>query len=280
MHADFESVACVLCGSPAAIALADTGQFGLPCHVAICPHDGLVYLNPRWTRSRLQHFYRVEYDRYYRPDVLGAQSDDAKFGSIRAVAERLVPSGILARARAVVDVGAGMGWSLEWLSREYPGITERCAIESSAHCVQHIRDNLGAHVIGADLDEPWTRTGFDLIIMRHVLEHTLDPVSSLRHVAQQLADDGRLYIAVPNMMHPYPENPRRSWFRTVHTFYFSSATLAACAAPAGLVCDEIHPAGHEIWGIFRRDDVAAKRVRVPNVFQDQLHIITSLLAKP
>jgi SAM-dependent methyltransferase len=273
MHPDFESVVCPLCGASDGLPVCDTGQFGLPCHVTICPRDGLVFLNPRWTRERLQHFYRVEYDHYYRPEVLGAESDESKFRTIRTICDRLASTGVLTRARSVVDVGAGMGWSLEWIRRHYPGVHERCAIESSAHCIAHIRDQLGAHVLASDLDEPWSRTGFDLVLMRHVLEHTLDPVRSLRQVAQHLEPDGLLYLAVPDMLHPYQQDLRISWFRTVHTFYFSAATLQGIAALAGLVCEQVHPAGHEIWGVFRRDEAAARQLRVPSVFTQQAAVL-------
>ena len=43
---------------------------------------------------------------------------------------------------------------------------------------------------------------FDLIIMRHVVEHFLSPISELNWVNQLLVDNGLCYIAVPDMMNP------------------------------------------------------------------------------
>jgi SAM-dependent methyltransferase len=40
---------------------------------------------------------------------------------------------------------------------------------------------------------------YDLIILRHVLEHTYDPVSLIQYLGKYLSDSGILYIEVPNL---------------------------------------------------------------------------------
>ena len=69
--------------------------------------------------------------------------------------------------------------------------------------------------------------------MRHVLEHLLDPVSALQIVKKSLAENGILYIAVPNNMKP-SGSLEKHWFRVVHTYYFNSATLRGVVAKSGL----------------------------------------------
>ena len=40
---------------------------------------------------------------------------------------------------------------------------------------------------------------FHIVVLFHVLEHVLDPVSFLRSLSQVLRPDGRLVIEVPNV---------------------------------------------------------------------------------
>ncbi|MGB1103629.1 MAG: class I SAM-dependent methyltransferase [Crocinitomicaceae bacterium] len=61
---------------------------------------------------------------------------------------------------------------------------------------------------------------FDLIIMRHVLEHFLDPLTVLKRIREVLSEDGVLYIAVPNNLNP-TQDLEKVWFRVVHTYYFN-----------------------------------------------------------
>ena len=60
---------------------------------------------------------------------------------------------------------------------------------------------------------------FDIIIVRHVLEHLLDPLNSLKKVRETLTHSGVAYIAVPMMS---PKGARRYYFQS----YFSKPTLS------------------------------------------------------
>ena len=77
----FESIHCPICGNDELQKVSQKGQFGLPCYVSICPSDGLVFLNPRWSKERYIHFYQSEYDFYYRPSILTTETDSQKKGS-------------------------------------------------------------------------------------------------------------------------------------------------------------------------------------------------------
>lgn len=230
LSSEFEAVPCALCGSEESEPVAEGRQHGLRCFVSICRRDGLVYLNPRWTPERYDHFYRHEYDRHYRPNA-GRESDAARYGMICRIAEWMD----VARAKpaSILDVGAGMGWSLDHLSRLLPE-AKRAAVEASPRCVAHLR-SLGVEVLSTDVDGDWDTASagaFDLVILRHVLEHTLDPVRVLRRIRNVLAPGGRLYVAVPDMMHPRGLLDTY-WFRVVHTYYFSRPTLVCTLGRAG-----------------------------------------------
>jgi SAM-dependent methyltransferase len=116
------------------------------------------------------------------------------------------------------------------------------------------------------------RSQFDLVVMRHVIEHLMDPESALRKIAQSLAPDGLYYVATPDMMHP-DGSLNDFWYRSVHTYYFSEITLTRLAARAGLEPVVIRSDNAELWGIFRRSE--SFREPKISVYRDQLQTLRS-----
>jgi 2-polyprenyl-3-methyl-5-hydroxy-6-metoxy-1,4-benzoquinol methylase len=269
-------IPCPICGNERLRRISRKGQFGLPCFVSICPSDGLVFLSPRWTETRYNYFYTTEYDDYYRPTIFSEETDDSKYKRIKAISLRLKDLDLIHSKKSVLDVGAGMGWSLQWIGRNYPSFNKLCAIESSGHCIRNIEQVVGADVISRDIESDWTSKDFDLVIMRHVLEHLLYPIESLRKIGESLSHIGILYIAVPDMMNPRG-SLKRYWFRVAHTFYFSEATLNRIASMANLVPIIIKREDSELWGVFRKATEMSTH-QYPcdrKVYEEQLKIIKS-----
>lgn len=191
---------------------------------------------------------------------------------MKEICSRLETHHALRDKVSVLDVGAGMGWGLEYLKQTYPALKHFTAIEASAHCRKHIHENISARVVANDVDEMWENPGTGLVIMRHVLEHLLNPVNALITIQHNLATEGVVYISVPNMMQPQTSLTHH-WFRPVHTFYFSPATLCSVAQLAGLVPIIIKAEGGELWGCFRKQSYSDIYVVYPNVYNEQVRII-------
>jgi len=268
----FESIPCPICGNKKLEKLAEKGQFGMACHVSICPSDGLVFLNPRWSKERYDQFYQNEYDTYYRPEVFSDEPDNVKYNNIKTISSRIANLNLLDGKKSVLDAGAGMGWSLEWLKLNYPQFQKLSAIESSKYCISNLKDVVGANVLTDNFDSDWKSTNFDIVIMRHVLEHLMDPVESMRKVEKSLAQDGIVYLAVPDMMNP-KGSLKNYWFRTVHTFYFSETTLATVTSMANLDPIEINSSNSEIYGIFKKTTKLTQNQDLKNVYEKQVRII-------
>jgi SAM-dependent methyltransferase len=107
-------------------------------------------------------------------------------------------------------------------------------IESSSDCCKTLQSKkIGAELVTRDFDSKWDErynNKFDLIILRHVIEHMLNPVETLKKIKRTLSKDGFVYFATPDMMHPRT-NLRdydewwQYWFRAVHPYYYSKETL-------------------------------------------------------
>ena len=271
-------VSCPLCGNENLKKISKRGQYGLPCHVSICPKDGLVFLSPRWSNEEYKSFYVNEYDRLYQRSALRCETVN-KYKRIEEICGRLESYHITEDRESVLDVGSGMGWTLEYLKLHYSSFKYFAAIEPSEHCVKNLKEKINAEIVARDIDSSWRKAHskkFDLIIMRHVLEHLLNPIEAMKQISKSLLDNGVVYIAVPNMM-----NPKgllyRYWFRAVHTFYFSESTLieVACRADLRPIC--IQEEGSELWGIFQKSkaDVVneSEMLTTNNVYHEQLSII-------
>jgi len=267
---EFEQVPCAVCGNVNSQPIAEKGQYGFPARVAICRNCGLVYLNPRWTRSRYEQFYRNEYDKYYRPQVFANESPEERYRHARKIWER-IEEHCPKRLASILDIGSGMGWTLDFLSTKIRGAS-LFAIESSQHCSDHLENRLGVNLVSKNADSDWHRQyqgQFDLVIMRHVIEHLLDPLSVLEKVHDSLSPEGLLYIGVPDMMSP-KELLNEYWFRAVHTYYFSEVTLVRVCAKAHLMPLRITSEDSELWGVFKEGTVSG---RVDNVYDEQIAVL-------
>ena len=234
MDSDYEEVNCAICKSCDSEKICDTGQFGLPAYVVICKDCGLSYLNPRWTKERYTKFYEHEYDGYYRPQVK-SKNDDTGMNVYEPVHNRLVSSGLLPiKIDRVLDIGSGDGSYLSYLM-ERLGDAEYFAIEPSKQCRKSLVER-GVEILGTDVDSEYPKFegSFDLIVLRHVLEHMQDPVEAAKKVRSLLSDSGVAYFAIPNSM-KFGDLPLAGyWFRVVHTYYFGPCSLKNVFKRAGL----------------------------------------------
>lgn len=73
---------------------------------------------------------------------------------------------------------------------------------------------------------------FDLIILRHVLEHVQSPVVNLKIISAILNKNGRIYVEVPDAS--IPAEVVNQYFHHEHLSYFTLETLTGTLARVGL----------------------------------------------
>jgi len=221
-----------VCNADDTDKISERGQFGLPAHVVICRQCGLTYLNPRWNKARLMNFYENEYDNYYRPDMNVATANSLYL----PVYERLKAQNFqLENTKNILDIGSGEGNNLRYLIEQVPQ-AEYYAIEPSKACQTTLKA-MNVNILGGDVEEdfdPKFEGYFDLIIMRHVLEHFANPIEILEKIKPLLKDDGVVYIAVPNSLNYGKHKLLDHCFRIVHTYYFSIHTIKNIFRKAGV----------------------------------------------
>src|SRR4051812_222756 len=232
--------ACPACGGTGAEPVADN-----PAHVVntgdrvftsrirnvLCTGCGLVYNDPMPSEAELAELYQaMARDVADRPSpesvrIMPIEREQAAF-----VAAHL-PS---ARAR-VLDVGCSMGGFLAALAARGADVL---GVEPSPHDAAIARERFGLDVRDGffehvDLGE----RRFDLIALRFVFEHVRDPRAILRRAASLLADDGRLFIEVPNLATPFVG--LADYFSYGHLQTFTPESLSYVCGLEGLAADAL-----------------------------------------
>lgn len=104
-------------------------------------------------------------------------------------------------ARRLLDVGCAAGNLGAAIKQTRPGAVVH-GVETEESAAKRARERLD-RVFQADLNEavPELDGPYDCITCSDVLEHLIDPWTTLRHLVDQLAPDGRVIASIPNVRH-------------------------------------------------------------------------------
>jgi SAM-dependent methyltransferase len=140
---------------------------------------------------------------------------------------RLTPN-----AKTILDYGCGNGAFTIALKAEFPG-TRVFGADYHTAAPKSLRPD--EYIPYQDLE---ARSGeFDLILLRHVLEHTYDPVQFLEFLRKLLSDEGVLAIEVPSLNTPFRKIFGKCWdgyYVPYHPLHFTRESLTLATQSAGL----------------------------------------------
>lgn len=233
----YEHLDCIICGSKEySVFYKGKAQHDLPVSVCLCRKCGFSYLNPRWNEETYLDFYKYEYDNYYRNKPILAD-DLVDKSSYHLLLERYIKNYGDSNLKNILDIGSGDGKKLAYIKNRYPD-ANYFALESSSAYKTKIEDQ-GIFFISDNVNSDWElahNKKFDLVIMRHTLEHFLDPYSILSKVKKVLSETGLVYIAVPDTYNP-TRPLTKECFRVVHPYYYTKDSLANLLNKAGFSID-------------------------------------------
>ena len=237
-------VACPICSTPlpaARIASPDRGN-ATPgrFEVTICTECGAGITLPLVDSAELAAFYPPGYGPHTQPDhpIVALISRAIRWWQ-GALARRRPPL-VALRGRLPgrgLDVGAGRGDSSAMLTARGWRMT---AVEPSPAAAARIRSR------GIDTREGVLETvelehaGYDFVLFRHSLEHTIDPVVDLRRAHGALRPGGLVLVTVPNFGSWQRRAFRGAWYHLDlprHRVHFAGPTLERGLRTAGF--DEV-----------------------------------------
>lgn len=232
-HPQMERVGCSFCGAPAAQSI-DVGAIawkGERLSYRVCARCGLKYMDWRPTEAWYAFFYANEFWQSKTTEAdprAVAQHRDWQTRRVRRIEKILTRAFDPATMKRVLEIGASWGETLNALRARYGW--QVAAVEPSRLAQQNLREHfaieLAASVIEGLPERADLRGSFDLVLISHVLENTLDPLRSLRIIADMLKPGGHLFIDTPNIYYNDLENP-------YHPFIFFPETLINMLAATG-----------------------------------------------
>jgi len=235
---DHPSERCPFCDAalPAGASIVGVDRLlGLPgrFEVRTCPRCGAGTTAPALAEEELAALYPEGYGSHVggRPGVL----DALKRLQVAAILRGAPFASALDRAPGLaLDVGCARGELAGGLIARgwrVAGIepSARAAAAAGSRGVDVLAPTLSRATLGAG--------AYDLVIMRHSLEHLADPIADLRRVREALAPGGRLAISLPNYASWQRRAFRGRWFHLDvprHRSHFSADALARALRTAGL----------------------------------------------
>lgn len=233
-----EFVNCGMCGNDQGeILLATEAKFVLQK----CRECGMVFVSPRPTKSEILGYYPEGYSSW--------KPHSSKQGNGSAI-RRVLRAAWGAYARLmqgasmwsleddiskgkVLDVGCGGGSYLKALHRAG---WETYGVDIS-HVATDNAKKLGLNVFTGELREAGFKDKyFDVIIMKHTLEHFHNPLENLKEAHRILKDNGFLQVEVPNFGGASSGIFKKHWFGLQipkHLYHFSFPTLRLTLRKSG-----------------------------------------------
>jgi SAM-dependent methyltransferase len=147
----------------------------------------------------------------------------------------------------LLDVGCALGYTLQ--AARQLGL-EACGVEIDEPAVRFCRDQGFDVQVGTLTHIPFETGRFQIITMKHVLEHTPDPLAALAEASRLLRSGGALFIAVPHAgyrkavrdpQHAKFYQPTPTGAEGGHYIYYTPQTLGPLLAKAGFELVHVHP---------------------------------------
>lgn len=192
-------------------------------------------------------FNDVEYEKinneFFGGKYMVANQTNTKnnFDKINRIDYHLSP--YLDKEMDVLDVGGGETWALQFFLKKECSYN---AIEMVPRLAKLIEEQ-GGNIIGESIYHDYSKyeNSFDIIILRHVLEHLIYPKKALLQLKKLLSTNGVIYLVVPNGAEPTKNKGynvkdiskkgfRTSFLRPVHISYFSAENIIKLANSIGL----------------------------------------------
>ncbi len=230
-----ETISCDLCGSAdyhVHLCVQDR-IYGLPGEFSLvqCNACGLLYINPRPTRSNMGAFYPDLDYHAFRPSG-GLKS--RLLAQRRQNDARALLDG-LAQGASALEIGCGTGELLVALREAGAQVT---GVEPNAAAVKTAVEQHGLTVHTGMLDDvSLSPASFDLILMKYALEHVHSPTDTLRQISTLLKPGGRGVFWIPNAASIEAKLFGKYWRgldAPRHLFVFTPDTIRRFVEKAGM----------------------------------------------
>lgn len=199
--------------------------------VVYCNNCGHVYNHlTKKEKENLKLFYVKEYPFIHKGDPKEKYSPGSLNKASRETYEILLsmfPNEIN-KDSYILDVGCSSGGFLKFLKEK--GFRNLFGIDPS---LEKDYQELNI-VVGTSENIPFKKNTFDLVVTNHVLEHTLDPLKSVKEMNRVTKENGHILISVPNYYKYKHYFPYSYFLIKEHIHHFSILSLNKIASLTNL----------------------------------------------
>ena len=254
-----ETQVCDLCGCPSYQIFATTGRWGSSLTTVICQECGLVYSNPRPSAEENAEFYKRNYWGLYKGQSEPGESFfNRRIPKIKSMLNELRP--FLKPGVSVLEIGSGVGALLWSIKQTCNGVGQFVGVEPHEVHAKYCRTKKELNVYPGLFDEvspKFEKQSFDLVVMNHVLEHTISPTQIFESVKELLKPGGTFVVEVPNIA--APGSRLSHFFHVAHHYNFSPRTLQRLGMKTGFKVNRIDELNGDLertrlFGIFKKED--------------------------
>jgi 2-polyprenyl-3-methyl-5-hydroxy-6-metoxy-1,4-benzoquinol methylase/predicted RNA-binding Zn-ribbon protein involved in translation (DUF1610 family) len=204
-----------------------------------CPHCALEFLSPLVLREL--------------KDRTMDSTDEFSSSLLRRLHEYLIIRPEIARAKkllgrndfSMLDIGCGSGW----ISRIWADAGARVTgLEPSALRAEIARKR-GLRILSCYAEELDSDEHFDLIVIRHVIEHVENPDKILRNLASRLTQNGLLLLIVPNIdcIGRILFDTNWTWLIPLHCIFINPRSLRTMLTSCGYEIEHIYQTPSPLW---------------------------------
>jgi len=211
---------CISCGKTDFENWAESG----PYKTYKCLNCQLIFMNPQLNEDGLNNYYSNYIGKRRLSNSKKMEQRSEQYILDAEIIKKFITRG------DILDVGCNGGFFLDVMGDEY----ERFGTELDREAVEYARNNFEAfrsniyngHLHSAKFPE----NNFNLVMMRGVIEHVLNPEESIKEISKILKPGGYFYIcATPNGESYCANLYRENWtlFHPVqHLWHFSPNNLS------------------------------------------------------
>ncbi len=234
---------CAVCGSSAAEAVYQYDYEGKAVDIVRCHLCGHLFAHP----LPLTDFPSRRMESVEDAELFGSKLLKRLYKNMVIMREiRNVKKIIKTPSPRLLDIGCGTGWTTG-IWRENGFVVT--GLESSETRYHVARERYGLNVITKPVEEYETGQDFDIVIMRHVLEHIAQPDKVLMQVKKILKKDGVFLIVVPNIdcvgRHLFREN--WEWVLPWHLHFFTPRILRRLLENQGFKIECLYQTASPLW---------------------------------
>ena len=213
---------CIICAAKDAAGIYNFHHNDQDCVIYRCASCGHMYIDPvpledlnsrnMDTVEDAEFFNNKTLQKVYRALIINREI-------------RLARKYIAAEAPRLLDIGCGTGWITSVWAENGFNVT---GLESSPVRAKIARERHGLNIAEKHIETYEPEEKYDIVIMRHLLEHIEDPESVIKKVRTFIKPGGVLLVVIPNInaIGRYMFKENFEWVLPWHLHFYNPKNLA------------------------------------------------------